>query len=410
MASTTRQFNAMTISQLKEELRRRHLKVTAPRKSDLVARLIQYETTPSDPDPIEIMSSSINSIITPLPTPPSEPSTPGRSITVRSEAELAEAFQALAQAQPIEEFIFYPPGHTIPHQIFACLIDLLSSSPHLRRFELGGPDEDFDHNIGLELDQGVDIAHGIADLIRHSSTLEELSLRINYNDISLITKALCENLTLRRFIMIDMSDPGAFAMFLSVNTPLTHLSLLPSPRCVSEIEDLRALIRALPFNSHLLESNLGRWFIDDEDLHQSNLSWIPPILTQNHTLTHLHLGDDFDNFGPESVDDDTDDVALHQAIVSIREILARNRGEPSMALPATFMSSLEGQVIVLSGFRSAELMARIQARGGQVGTTISSRTTMLVLQKPETRSAKVLAAEQRGITVIARNTFEAQYF
>ena len=70
---------------------------------------------------------------------------------------------------------------------------------------------------------------------------------------------------------------------------------------------------------------------------------------------------------------------------------------------------LKDAVVVFSGFRNAEWEKIIEAAGGRVATSISSKTTLVVVKDTESTSAKVKAAESMGTRVISGPTFEKEF-
>ena len=70
-------------------------------------------------------------------------------------------------------------------------------------------------------------------------------------------------------------------------------------------------------------------------------------------------------------------------------------------------ASLAGQVIVFSGFRSKEMEDQVAQRGGRVATSISGKTTLLVLGGAG--KGKAEEAERRGIPIMSREEFTQRY-
>ncbi len=61
---------------------------------------------------------------------------------------------------------------------------------------------------------------------------------------------------------------------------------------------------------------------------------------------------------------------------------------------------LTGCVFVFTGFRSKELEAKVEAAGGKMGSAVSSKTTYLVADNPDSTSGKAQKARDVGIKVI----------
>jgi len=68
---------------------------------------------------------------------------------------------------------------------------------------------------------------------------------------------------------------------------------------------------------------------------------------------------------------------------------------------------LAGAVVVFTGFRDAGLEARVEELGGRVATSISGKTTMVVMADDAKPGGKVAKAETMGIKVLTRSAFEA---
>jgi DNA ligase (NAD+) len=74
--------------------------------------------------------------------------------------------------------------------------------------------------------------------------------------------------------------------------------------------------------------------------------------------------------------------------VTIQEYVAPKEGK------------LTGCVFVFTGFRSKELEAKVEALGGKIGSSVSSKTTYLVADNPDSTSGKAQKARDVGIKVI----------
>jgi NAD-dependent DNA ligase len=68
--------------------------------------------------------------------------------------------------------------------------------------------------------------------------------------------------------------------------------------------------------------------------------------------------------------------------------------------------SMSGQNIVFSGFRDKDLEARIVSRGGNVGTSVSKNTTVVVTKDPGDSSSKLKKAREYHIPILQREDFE----
>ncbi len=68
---------------------------------------------------------------------------------------------------------------------------------------------------------------------------------------------------------------------------------------------------------------------------------------------------------------------------------------------------MSGQTIVFTGFRSKELEEMVEAQGGKMGSAVSSKTTILVADSPESGSTKITKAKELGVKVISVDQLKA---
>ena len=68
-------------------------------------------------------------------------------------------------------------------------------------------------------------------------------------------------------------------------------------------------------------------------------------------------------------------------------------------------SSLEGQIIVFSGFRDKDLEEKIIEAGGKVSTAVSSKTTLMLVKTHDASSSKVVKAKELGIPIKLASEF-----
>ena len=72
--------------------------------------------------------------------------------------------------------------------------------------------------------------------------------------------------------------------------------------------------------------------------------------------------------------------------------------------------SLDGRVVVLTGFRSNEVRTQIEAQGGRVASAVSGKTDIVVCSKKnDLESAKATEGRERGIPVVTLDSFQAAY-
>lgn len=67
------------------------------------------------------------------------------------------------------------------------------------------------------------------------------------------------------------------------------------------------------------------------------------------------------------------------------------------------------KIFVFSGFRNKEWENIITSKGGKIGTSISSNTTMLITNELDNTSAKVIKAKKLNIQVILKIDFEKMF-
>lgn len=71
------------------------------------------------------------------------------------------------------------------------------------------------------------------------------------------------------------------------------------------------------------------------------------------------------------------------------------------------VGGLSGKVFVFTGFRSKELEQAIEAAGGKMGSSVSSKTSFLVTENPQGTSGKLQKARDVGVQVIGVDELKA---
>ena len=71
---------------------------------------------------------------------------------------------------------------------------------------------------------------------------------------------------------------------------------------------------------------------------------------------------------------------------------------------------LFGKKIVITGFRDKELDEMILSKGGEIGTSVSKNTFILIAKDPEDESGKVIQAKEKNIPVMTLEQFKQTYF
>ena len=81
--------------------------------------------------------------------------------------------------------------------------------------------------------------------------------------------------------------------------------------------------------------------------------------------------------------------------------------QPTIVQPA--MKSLENTTVVFSGFRDKDLEREITSRGGRVSTSVSGRTSFVIMKDVTDKKGKALEAERKGVPLISKEEFTAVY-
>lgn len=76
----------------------------------------------------------------------------------------------------------------------------------------------------------------------------------------------------------------------------------------------------------------------------------------------------------------------------------------------TTKSGMENEVIVFSGFRDKELEDMISGAGGRVATTVTSKTTRVLVKSTEGTSTKVDKAKELGVNIQLISEFKKTFF
>jgi len=71
---------------------------------------------------------------------------------------------------------------------------------------------------------------------------------------------------------------------------------------------------------------------------------------------------------------------------------------------------LNGQIIVMTGFRDKDLKGEIEALGGEVADTLTSKTTILLAKDTSEESSKIDKARKLKIPIMDVDGFKKKYF
>jgi DNA ligase (NAD+) len=72
-------------------------------------------------------------------------------------------------------------------------------------------------------------------------------------------------------------------------------------------------------------------------------------------------------------------------------------------------NNLEGQKIVMSGFRDTDLSNNIEKRKGSIMTSVSKNTTILIVKDSKKETSKITTAKDLGISIFSKEDFIAKY-
>ena len=72
-------------------------------------------------------------------------------------------------------------------------------------------------------------------------------------------------------------------------------------------------------------------------------------------------------------------------------------------------SSLDGEVIVMTGFRDKDISKFIVENGGEEGSSVSKKTTLLLVKDKNSTSGKATKARELGIKIMSRDEFVNKY-
>ena len=71
--------------------------------------------------------------------------------------------------------------------------------------------------------------------------------------------------------------------------------------------------------------------------------------------------------------------------------------------------SFTNMTVVFTGFRNKEWEEMIESNGGNVTTSVSKKTSLVVALNPEDNTGKTAKANDLGVRVISREDFEKEY-
>ena len=71
--------------------------------------------------------------------------------------------------------------------------------------------------------------------------------------------------------------------------------------------------------------------------------------------------------------------------------------------------NLENQKIVMSGFRDSDLVTNIEKRKGEIMSSVSKNTTILIVKDSSKETSKIIQAKKLGISIFSKEEFVEKY-
>ncbi len=122
---------------------------------------------------------------------------------------------------------------------------------------------------------------------------------------------------------------------------------------------------------------------------------IPPITNTTTTATTTSIG---------SVS-----IGSGSASETGNSIVINNTNNANNANKTKTSNKLTGMFAVFTGIRNNELEDKITSNGGIIGTSITSKTTIIIAKNPNDNSSKLNKARETGIEIINITDFEKKY-
>lgn len=115
--------------------------------------------------------------------------------------------------------------------------------------------------------------------------------------------------------------------------------------------------------------------------------------------------ENFEDISGVKIDDNAVDKNYITSLIEIIKTTEETTEEGEHKERA-FKPSVTGKKIVFSGFRDEELKFQIDESGGQVVTSVSSKTDILVVKDKSKSTGKIEKAKELGIKVMSKKEFE----
>ena len=97
-------------------------------------------------------------------------------------------------------------------------------------------------------------------------------------------------------------------------------------------------------------------------------------------------------------DNDLDCMEAPKKVAPMAAAVAASSGEPKGP-------DFTGEKIIFTGVRNKELETYIKEHGGEITTSVSKKTTLVICKDPDEDSGKIMKAKELGIKVIEINAF-----
>lgn len=108
--------------------------------------------------------------------------------------------------------------------------------------------------------------------------------------------------------------------------------------------------------------------------------------------------------------------AFVEKIPKFLQFLKNSNLEYKLKQPITFKISIDKshplyeKKIVITGFRDKQLEEDILSKGGEISTSVSKNTFILIAKDPNDDTGKVLQAKEKNISIMSMEEFKEKYF
>ena len=108
--------------------------------------------------------------------------------------------------------------------------------------------------------------------------------------------------------------------------------------------------------------------------------------------------------------------AFVEKIPKFLQFLKNSNLEYKLKQPIIFKISIDKshplfeKKIVITGFRDKQLEEDILSKGGEISTSVSKNTFILIAKDPNDDTGKVLQAKEKNISIMTMEEFKEKYF